>query len=145
VIRGPGTGVRTTDLQSIFSYSKERGRHSPYSRPHRFELIPEDTQVPVSFCTKRRLVHLDGFKGRMFSRPDPFPTQRSSEVCVQGHDIQNHGSAFWPLSSTPYFHKVCISDVDNIKTAGMRILAYLDTWLICARSGEMGNCIRGQY
>lgn len=41
----PAEGIKEGVLQSVFSCSKESGRHTPYSGPQSFKQKPEELQV----------------------------------------------------------------------------------------------------
>ena len=77
------------------------------------------------------MVHVPGLEGRILSRPHVPSPQTFSEVCIPRTGLPVQGAALWPLSPR-VFTRVVAAALSPLQAAGLKILPYLDDWLICA-------------
>ena len=59
-----------------------------------------DTRSSNTLRASRRLVHIHRPKGRLFSHPYLSPSQKISQVCLQGHNIRVSGAPVRPLTKS---------------------------------------------
>ncbi len=128
-------------LQSLFSGAKERRRTPPNLEPETTEsrtfkaLIQNDYAEtnPLTYQTGR-LVYLRGFKGCLFSHSGSPPPQVLPEICIRGDSVPIHSPALRLMSGPRTFKKCMDAALSPLKQSGMRILNYLDDWLVLALS-----------
>ncbi len=82
------------------------------------------------------LVCSDRPEGRLLSRFDPSTTQTVSTVCVRRTGMAVQVLPFGLSLSPRVFTKVVEGALTPLREVGVRILNYLDDWLILAQSGE---------
>ncbi len=85
----------------------------------------------------RGLVCHDRSKRRILPYLHPSQSQEVPEVCFQGQSLPISGSSLRPSTHTPYFHEVCDAALAPLRLQGIRILNYIDDWLILAHSEQM--------
>ncbi len=85
----------------------------------------------------RGLVCIRGFEGRVLSHSDSAASQTVSEVCFREHSVPILCSpvraGFGPRA---HFQSVWMQHFPPLRAGGMRILNYLDDWLILAQSRD---------
>ncbi|KAI2647469.1 Granule associated Rac and RHOG effector protein 1 [Labeo rohita] len=68
--------------------------------------------------------------------PDSPPPQSILEIYLQGSGISVHSPSFWTIPHSPHFYEVHGYALSPLRQKGIRILNYLNTWLILAQSED---------
>ncbi len=117
----------------------------PSANPGSASLEPGFAQAPVQDADAQahdqmhsapELVCSDQPEGRLHSRFDPSATQTVSTVCVRRSAWQYRVLPFGLSLSPRVFTKVVEGALTPLREVGVRILNYLDDWLILAQSRE---------
>ncbi len=140
---GPSSRDEAGVLQPLLHRTQERWW--PSANPGSASLEPGFAQAPVQDADAQAhdqmhsapgLVCSDRPEGRLLSRFDPSPTQTISTVCVRRSAWQYRVLPFGLSLSPRVFTKVVEGALTPLREVGIRILNYLDDWLILAQSRE---------
>ncbi len=140
---GPSSRDEAGVLQPLLHRTQERWW--PSANPGSASLEPGFAQAPVQDADAQAhdqmhsapgLVCSDRPEGRLLSRFDPSATQTVSTVCVEGRAWQYRVLPFGLSLSPRVFAKVVEGALTPLREVGVRILNYLDDWLILAQSRE---------
>ncbi len=140
---GPSSRDEAGVLQPLLHRTQERWW--PSANPGSASLEPGFTQAPVQDADAQAhdqmhsapgLVCSDRPEGRLLSRFDPSATQTISTVCVRRSAWQYRVLPFGLSLSPRVFTKVVEGALTPLREVGVRILNYLDDWLILAQSRE---------
>ncbi len=82
----------------------------------------------------RGLVLFSGLERRLLSHPDSPPPQAILEIRIQGSGLSIHGPSLRALPGSTHFHEVHRCGSFPSEAEGIRILNYLDDWLVLAQS-----------
>ncbi|KAI2665262.1 ORF V: Enzymatic polyprotein [Labeo rohita] len=120
-----------------------RARRSVYHPPS-FESFSHEAEIQDAYSQAssvtdqvRGLVCDDRSKRRLFPRLHPSSTQEVPEVCFQGQSIPISGSSVRPSTSPRTFTKCVDAALAPLRFRGIRILNYIDDWLILAQSEQV--------
>ncbi len=116
----------------------------PSANPGSASLEPGFAQAPVQDadaqahdkCIQPQIGLQRSTEGRLLSRFDPSATQTVSTVCVRRSGMAVQGPPFGLSLSPRVFTKVVEGALTPLREVGVRILNYLDDWLILAQSRE---------
>ncbi len=140
---GPSSRDEAGVLQPLLHRTKERWW--PSANPGSATLEPGFAQAPVQDADAQAhdqmhsapgLVCSGRPEGRLLSRFDPSATQTVSTVCVRRSGMQYRVLPFGLSLSPRVFTKVVEGALTPLREVGVRILNYLDDWLILAQSRE---------
>ncbi len=140
---GPSSRDEAGVLQPLHHRTQERWW--PSANPGSASLEPGFAQAPVQdadaqACDQMHsapgLVCSDRPEGRLLSRFDPSATQTVSTVCVRRSGMAVQGPPLRLSLSPRVFTKVVEGALIPLREVGVRILNYLDDWLILAQSRE---------
>ncbi len=84
----------------------------------------------------RGLVCVRGFEGRVLSHSDSAASQTVSEVCFREHSVPILCSPVRAGFGPAHISKCVDAALSPLRAGGMRILNYLDDWLILAQSRD---------
>ncbi len=125
-------------LLQLFSGAKERRRTPPNlgsetAESRAFEALIQNDYAEANPLTHQtgRLVYLRGFKGCLFSHSGSPPPQDSVPI---------HGPALRLILAPHTFTKCMDAVLSPLKQSAMRILNYLDDWLVLAQSESALLC-----
>ncbi len=140
---GPSSRDEAGVLQPLLHRTQERWW--PSANPGSVSLEPGFAQAPVQDADAQAhdqmhsapgLVCSDRPEGRLLSRFDPSATQTVSTVCVRRSGMAVQGPPLRLSLSPRVFTKVVEGALTPLREVGVRILNYLDDWLILAQSRE---------
>ncbi len=107
---------------------------TPESRPHETAVQDDHTEADPLADLHRGLVLFSGPERCILSHPDSPPSQTILEIRLRGSGLPVHGPTLWAVSGPPYFTKCMDAALSPLRQMGIRILNYLDDWLILAQS-----------
>ncbi len=140
---GPSSRDEAGVLQPLLHRTQERWW--PSANPGSASLEPGFTQAPVQDADAQAhdqmhsapgLVCSDRPEGRLLSRFDPSATQTVLRFAFEGRAWQYRVLPFGLSLSPLVFTKVVEGALTPLREVGVRILNYLDDWLILAQSRE---------
>ncbi len=140
---GPSSRDEAGVLQPLLHRTQERWW--PSANPGSASLEPGFAQAPVQDADAQAhdqmhsapgLVCNDRPEGRLLSRFDPSATQTVSTVCVRRSGMAVQGPPLRALPVSPCVHEGLEGALTPLREVGVRILNYLDDWLILAQSRE---------
>ncbi len=140
---GPSSRDEAGVLQPLLHRTQERWW--PSANPGTASLEPGFAQAPVQDADAQAhdqmhsapgMVCSDRPERRLLSRFDPSATQTVSMVCVRRSGMAVQGPPLRALPAPPVFTKVVEGALTPLREVGVRILNYLDDWLILAQSRE---------
>ncbi len=141
---GPSSRQRVWVLQPVFHRSKEGWGVASDFRSASVEPLSHVTQVQNAHaqtsCVSdqvRGLVCDDRFEGHIFPYIHPSSTQEVPEVCFRGKAYQYWVLPFGLALSTCTFTKCMDAALAPLRLQGIRILNYIDDWLILAQSEQI--------
>ncbi len=105
---------------------------TPESRPHETAVQDDHAEADTLADSHRGLVLFSGSERCILSHPDSPPSQTILEIRLRGSGLPVHGPTLWAVSAPPYFYEV--HGLSPLRQMGIRILNYLDDWLILAQS-----------
>ncbi len=107
---------------------------TPESRPHETAVQDDHTEADPLADLHRGLVLFSGPERCILSHPDSPPSQTILEIRLRGSGLPVHGPTLWAVSGPPYFVWCMDAALSPLRQMGIRILNYLDDWLILAQS-----------
>ncbi len=138
---GVSSWKRVRVLQPVLHSSKEGWRVASHFRSAAVEPLSQQTEVQDAYSQAGRvsnqvrgLVCRDRSKRRILPRLHPSHSQEVPEVCFQGQSLPISGTSLRPSTLTLHFYEVCGRRVSSAAATGVRILNYIDDWLILAQS-----------
>ncbi len=109
---------------------------TPESRPHETAVQDDHAEADPLADSHRGLVLYSGPERHILSHPDSPPSQTILEIRLRGSGLPVHGPTLWAVSSLAprTFTKCMDAALSPLRQMGIRILNYLDDWLILAQS-----------
>ena len=128
-------------LQPPLPGGKGDGRLAPRDRPvdsehlHSTDTVQDgDCSLRLERCPRERSPRLPGLEGRVLSGARPSKFQEVSALCVTGDSVPVQGSLLRTIHSPQVFTRVFAAVSAWAHTRGIRLLRYLDDWLVLASS-----------
>ncbi len=106
----------------------------PESRPHETAVQDDHAEADPLTDSHRGLVLFSGPERRILSHPDSPPSQTILEIRLRGSGLPVHGPNFGLSLAPRTFTKCMDAALSPLRQMGIRILNYLDDWLILAQS-----------
>ncbi len=135
---------RESGLQPVLRCSKKGWGATSNFRSVATEPLSHVPEVQNAYCKTGRvsdqirgLVCHDRSKIRLFPYIYPSQSQEVPEVCFQGQSLPISGSSLRPNTLTRTFTKCVEAALAPLRLQGIRILNYIDDWLILAHSEQM--------
>ncbi len=141
---GSSSRQRVRVLQPVLRCSKKGWGATSNFRSVATEPLSHVPEVQNAYCKTGRvsdqirgLVCHDRSKIRLFPYIYPSQSQEVPEVCFQGQSLPISGSSLRPDTLTRTFTKCVEAALAPLRLQGIRILHYIDDWLILAHSEQM--------
>ncbi len=138
---GPSSRDEVGVLQPVLHRTQERrwvttnlGPARPEPGPSQAPVQDADAETHFSMHPSVRLVRSDRPEGRVLSCLDPPSTQTVSPLCVRRASISVQSPPLRAIPVASCLTKVVEAALVPLREAGIRVLNYLDDWLMLAQS-----------
>ncbi len=116
----------------LCSYSRSQ---TPELRPDKKFVQDDHYETNPLANMPRGLVHVAGSERCVLSHPGSPPSQTFLEICIRRGGISIQGPPVWAVPGSPHFYVMHGSSLSSpLRLMGIRILNYLDDWLILVQS-----------